>query len=38
VGGVQMLKFSEYVHSRTREYAKETSWESISKKTMEVYR
>ena len=30
--------FSEYIHTKTQEYAKETSWESISKKTMEVYR
>ncbi len=30
--------FSDYIHNRTNEYAEETSWESISRKTMELYR
>jgi len=34
----QDKSFADYIHIRTKEYAKETSWESISKKTMEVYR
>ena len=31
-------EFSDYIHKKVNEYAQETSWESISKKTMEVYR